>query len=113
MPHLIIEVAWDAAQPAQLPPLVDAVHRAVINSALFEPSHVKTRAIPVSCYRNGTDDRPFIHAQLRIKPGRTTEQKRALSAVVLAAIGGQQLDAQVVTVEVVELDADSYAKYEA
>jgi len=113
MPHLIIEVAQDAATPAQLPPLVDVVHTAAQSSGLFETGHIKTRAILVACYRTGTDDRPFIHVQLRIKPGRSGDQKKALAAAVLAAIRGQSLAAGVITVEVVEMDGASYAKYEA
>jgi 5-carboxymethyl-2-hydroxymuconate isomerase len=113
MPHLIIEVAHDAATPAQIPPLVDAVHAAARDSGLFQASHIKTRAIPVACYRTGSDDRPFIHAQLRVKPGRTAGQKKALTAAVLGAIRGQAPAAGVITVEVVEMDGASYAKYEA
>jgi len=112
MPHLIVEVAQDAATPAQIPPLVDAVHAAAQASGLFEASHIKTRAIPVASYRTGMDDRPYIHAQLRIKPGRNDDQKKTLSAAVLAAIRGQALAAGVITVEVVEMDGASYAKYE-
>ena len=113
MPHLIIEVAHDAATPAQIPPLLDAVHTAARDSGLFQVGHIKTRAIPVACYRTGADDRPFIHAQLRIKPGRSADQKQALATAVLAAIRGQATAAGVITVEVVEMDGASYAKYEA
>ena len=112
MPHLIIEVAWDAATQEQLPRLVDAVHQTALACGMFEPSHVKTRAVTVSCYRTGTDDYPFIHAQLRIKPGRSSAQKQALSEAVLTALRQQEHDAGIVTVEVVEMDTGSYARYE-
>lgn len=113
MPHLIIEYPQDVVTPERLPRLVDAVHRAAVDSGLFEVSHIRTRAIPVACYRTGTDDRPFMHAQLRIKPGRTTLQKQALSEAVLSAMRREQPAVRVVTVEVVDMDDSSYAKYEA
>lgn len=112
MPHLIIELAEDAVRSDEIPSLVDAVHQVTTDSGLFESGHIKTRAYPVAHYRVGTVDRPFIHAQLRIKAERTNAQKQALSKVVLEAIRAQALAAGVVTVEVVEMDQASYAKYE-
>lgn len=113
MPHLIVEFPQDAVAPHQVAGLLDAAHRAAVASGLFDTSHVKSRALPLAYYRRGSDDRPFVHAQLRIKPGRSAAQKQALSQAVLAAIRGQGLAVAVITVEVVELDAASYAKHEA
>lgn len=112
MPHVIIEYTTDAVTPAQLGPLVDAVHAAVSDSGLFTADHVKTRAVPLACYRTGNRARPFIHVQLRIKPGRSEHQKTALSHAVLAALDKRADQARIVTVEVVDLDAASYAKLE-
>jgi 5-carboxymethyl-2-hydroxymuconate isomerase len=112
MPHVIVEYTTNAVEAERVPGLLDAVHRAVFDSGMFEPDHIKSRALPITDYRCGTDDRPFIHVQLRIRPGRDTEQKRYLSQAVLAAIRDRDAPARVVTVEVVELDAASYAKYE-
>lgn len=113
MPHLIIEYADDLASDADIPPLLDAVHAAAVSTGLFDESHIKTRAIAVSHYRTGTGHGPFIHAQLRIKAGRTGAQKRELSAAVLAAIRSRNLPAQVITIEVVDMDAATYAKWSA
>ena len=113
MPHLIIEYAHDAISEAQAPLLLDIVHHAAINSRVFEVSHIRTRLVRVNHYRVGTDSKPFIHAQLRIKPGRTTDQKKALSEAVLAALKVQQTAVRVITVEVVEMVPETYSKYEA
>lgn len=112
MPHVIVELTEDSATREQIRPMLDAVHETVMASGLFHPSHVKSRAIPVSHFRAGTEDRPFIHVQLRIRPGRSPSQKKELTDAVAAAIREQQLAAQIITVEVVDLDSDSYAKYE-
>lgn len=113
MPHVIIEYTPDAVATAAGDSLVDAVHLAVLHSSLFEPEHVKTRAHETGCYRSGRRDRPFIHVQLRIKPGRGDAQKQALSSAVLAAAREAAPQAQVITVEVVDMDACSYAKHDA
>jgi 5-carboxymethyl-2-hydroxymuconate isomerase len=110
MPHLIIEYAETLATDAQVPALLDAVHNAALTSNLFPEDHIKTRAVPVKFYRVGSGGGSFIHAQLRIKSGRSDAQKTSLSTAVLAAINGQCWPADVVTVEVVDMDGVSYAK---
>lgn len=111
MPHLIVEFAHDLADADHILSLIDAVHQAALMTGLFKESHIKTRAIPIENYRTGAGHEPFVHAQLRIKSGRTAEQKTNLSRAVLAAICEQKLPAAVVTVEVVDIDRASYAKY--
>ncbi|MBL1260777.1 MAG: 5-carboxymethyl-2-hydroxymuconate Delta-isomerase [Thiotrichaceae bacterium] len=111
MPHFIIEYSEMIATEVQIPALLDAVHAAALSSELFPESHIKTRVIPVKFYRVGGGGHSFIHAQLRMKFGRSDAQKRALSHSVLAAIKNQRWPADVVTVEVVDMDVASYAKY--
>ena len=111
MPHLIIEYAEGLASENQLSLMLNAVHQAAMETGLFEESHIKTRLLPVTFYRTGSGHGSFIHAQLRIKKGRNTEQKKILSDAVLEAIKTQHWPAQVITVEVVDMDNDSYAKY--
>lgn len=113
MPHLIVEYADDLATDDDVIPMLDAVHAAAVSTGLFDETHIKTRAIPVRHYRTGTGHGPFIHAQLRIKAGRTEAQKRELSGAVLAAIRSRDLPAQVITVEVVDMDVATYAKWSA
>lgn len=113
MPHLIIQYAQDLARDEHVPAMLDAVHAAAVSTGLFDESHIRTRAFPVAFYRVGTGNEPFIHAQLRILPGRNPAQKKALSAAVLAAIRDQGWAAKVITVEVVDMDGESYAKHAA
>ncbi len=110
MPHIIIEFARETASDEQLPALLDAVHTAVATSGLFTESHIKIRMLPVTFYRTGGGDAPFVHGQLRIKQGRSESQKKALSEAVLAAICDNITATCVVTVEVVDMDVASYAK---
>jgi len=111
MPNLIIEFSRELARDEQIPALLMSVHQAAMASGLFIESHIKTRAIPVDYFLTGGVDAPFIHAQLRIKSGRDQAQKKALSEAVLQAIRQQNWPAQVMTVEVVDMDRSSYAKY--
>lgn len=111
MPHLILEYPQDCVTEEQIESLLDTVHRAALQSGLFDESHIRLRAIPLKHYRSGGKHKPFIHMQCRIHAGRTDDQKRLLSEAVLAAIRDHDLPVAVVTVEVVEMDRTSYAKY--
>ncbi len=111
MPHLIIEYAHDMDVEDKIPAMLDAVHQAAVSTGLFVDSHVKVRAVPVMHYRIGTGHDPFIHAQLRIQMGRDQVKKRNLSETVLQAIRNQCWPAKIMTVEVIEMDTPSYAKY--
>jgi 5-carboxymethyl-2-hydroxymuconate isomerase len=111
MPHLIVEFSDDPSIASRVEPLLDAIHRAATASGLFDESHIRVRALPYAHYRVGGKREPFIHVQCRLHAGRSEAQKRQLSEAVLAAVRGQGWVAKVITVEVVEMDRDSYAKY--
>jgi len=111
MPHLIIEYPQDCVTDVQIESLLDTLHRAALQSGLFDESHIRLRAVPLNHYRSGGKHKSFIHVQCRIHAGRTDDQKRLLSEAILAAIREQALAVAVITVEVVEMDRASYAKY--
>ncbi|MDH5301528.1 MAG: 5-carboxymethyl-2-hydroxymuconate Delta-isomerase [Gammaproteobacteria bacterium] len=111
MPHVIVEYAQGLLPEAQIRPMLSAVHDAVQATALFKPGHIKVRAWPVAHYLVGGEAQGFVHAQLRIKPGRNAEQKKQLSSAVLAALKIHLPGAVVTTVEVIDMDASSYAKH--
>ncbi len=110
MPHLIIEFSESLANEEQISLMLDAVHDAARDTGLFEESHIKTRLIPVKYYRLAKPSETFIHAQLRIKAGRDNNQKKKLSEMVLTAIKNQHWSANVITVEVIDMDTSSYSK---
>lgn len=111
MPHLIIEYPQDIAATEKVESMLDAVHGAAAATHLFEESHIRIRAIPLTHFRAGGKREPFIHVQCHIHDGRTDIQKRQLSEAVVSAISKQGLEVKVITVEVMEMDRASYAKY--
>ena len=110
MPHIIIEYAHDCVSENDLTSLLDDVHRAVIETRLFAVDNLKTRAIPVHHYQIGQSQSGFVHTQLRIHPGRSQEQKSALTKAVLNAKKTWIHSPCVMTVEVTDMDKSSYAK---
>jgi 5-carboxymethyl-2-hydroxymuconate isomerase len=93
------------------------VFKASLASSLFEKdgSDIKIRAIPFTQYQIGTLQNnvaqvAFIHVTLKILSGRNTEQKIGLSKLVLSSFETLALKACSISVEVVDIDRDSYEK---
>lgn len=108
MPHCIIEYSKTVdIAPTQL---VKAVHQAVLETALFDASHIKTRAMAYEHYELADDSKDFIHVTVRLHHGRTTQQKQQLTAVILQSLKQLNLTKITITVEAVDIDSNSYAK---
>lgn len=54
---------------------------------------------------------PYIHIQARIKSGRDADNKKRFGEVILAGFETLDIQASVITVEVIDMDRDSYGKY--
>lgn len=111
MPHIIVEYAEQLANDEQITALLQAVHHSIADSGLFEASHIKTRAYPFRAFTNAGGDKPYIHIQARIKSGRDSDNKKHLAKAILVDIKKLDIPASVITVEVIDMDQDSYAKY--
>ncbi|GMG87445.1 5-carboxymethyl-2-hydroxymuconate Delta-isomerase [Biformimicrobium ophioploci] len=110
MPHLVIEYSADIEEEVALPALISAGHKAMVDSGLFNSNAIKSRAIPVQHYIAGEHDASFIHAEVRILDGRTSDQKRALSEQVFNALCRQAETVPAVSVEVRDMERDCYSK---
>ncbi|GAA6167218.1 5-carboxymethyl-2-hydroxymuconate Delta-isomerase [Sessilibacter corallicola] len=108
MPHCIIEHSSDIDGSD----LISAVHQGALDSELFTPegSDIKVRAISYSHYKTGSVDISFVHVILRILSGRNLEQKSALSHLVLENLKAKALKDCSISVEIVDIDRENYAK---
>ena len=109
MPHCIIE--HSASLNAE--PLLKSVFSGAMDSALFEKdgSDIKVRAIAYQRYLSEASTSNFVHVELRILSGRTLEQKQRLSKTVLEQLLTLDFKKCSTTVEVVDIDRASYAKF--
>lgn len=108
MPHCIIEHSSDIDAQS----LIEQVHQGALDASLFTPegSDIKVRAQSFSQYRTGSVDLSFIHVSLRILSGRNTEQKNALSQGVLNKLNALAITNCSISVEVIDIHRESYAK---
>ena len=91
--------------------MLEVIHRSIADSGLFEENHIKTRAYPFREFTNADNKNPYIHVQVRIKSGRDPDNKKALGQEILSGLKTLKVQASVVTVEIIDMDRGSYAKY--
>ncbi len=108
MPHCIVEHS----------PCIDAqvlnqkVFKGALASGLFsaDGSDIKVRSIAYEHYQTGAVKEDFIHVGLRILSGRSDDDKLRLSQSVLAQLESLNVSKASLTVEIVDMDRDSYSK---
>ena len=109
MPHCIIEHSPNISPDG----LMHAVFDGSLHSRLFLPdgADIKVRAIAYQNFKLGDGKASFVHVVVKILAGRTDEQKQRLSQEIikkLSDLGHQDIS---ITVEVVDMERQSYQKH--
>ena len=107
MPHCIVEHSPNL--DANI--LLDAVCQGAVDSALFEITDIKTRASAFEHFQTNATQNEFVHVVVKILSGRSLDQQAQLSQSVLSRLKALNLVATSLTVEVVEMQRDTYAKF--
>ena len=110
MPHLIIEFSEQVESMVSPQLMVEQIRTAAMASGLFNEQAIKVRAMGYQHFRNGVDDNDFIHVTARILSGRTLEQRQSLSEILLKTLQNMSLPELSLSVEVVEMERESYLK---
>ena len=113
MPHIIVEYPESTISDQEVAMMLRVVHESAAASDLFEKSHIRTRAYPFKKYTHGASDKSYIHIQARIKSGRDSNQKKILSSRILQGVTSLDLPVSVITVEIIDMDRESYSKHAA
>ncbi len=113
MPHLVIEYSRKLEDTISIADMVRNGQQAMGETGLFNLSAIKTRAVPYAHFVLGNDeagDKTFIHAEVRILEGRTSEQKEALSAAIFNSLCESAPEVPEISVEVRDMQKASYSK---
>ena len=110
MPHIIIEYAENIEDDIQIDSILMTIHQSIAESGLFKANQIKSRAYPFKEFTNAGGKETYIHIQARIKSGRDSDNKKQLGEVVLAGLSSLNIPASVVTIEIIDMDRDSYSK---
>ncbi len=111
MPHIIVEYAEQLADDVKIDSILQSIHHSISDSALFKSNQIKSRAYPFKDFTNSGGREPYIHIQARIKSGRDADNKKRLGQVILAGLSSLNISASVITVEIIDMDRESYGKY--
>lgn len=110
MPHIIVEYAEHIADDIQIDSILMTIHQSIAESGLFKADQIKSRAYSFKEFTNAGGSDPYIHIQARIKSGRDSDNKKQLGKVVLAGLSKLNIPASVITIEIIDMDRDSYSK---
>ena len=111
MPHIIVEYAEKLVDEAEVDALLRTVHQSIADSGLFKANQIKTRAYSFQSFTNAGGTSHYIHIQARIKSGRDADNKKRLGEEILSGLSTLNIPASVITVEIIDMDRDSYGKY--
>ncbi len=110
VPHCVIEYSKTLDSKVKPGELVDVVHRGVLESGLFEASHIRIRATFYDNHVIGYPVKDFIHVTLKILAGRNQQQKIGLSSLVLCKLEDIDLTSISLTVEVIDIERETYSR---
>jgi 5-carboxymethyl-2-hydroxymuconate isomerase len=119
MPHLVIECSDNIPRELFTRELLRELHQALERTGVVKLGDIKGRFFfaPVSLIGDGTESDAFVHCRLALLPGRTPEKKREMSDGIyqvlrhaLAAGGGAGFRRCALSVELIELEGESYSK---
>ena len=113
MPHIIVEYSKQSADDTQVDAILDTIHQSIVESGLFKADQIKTRAYAFDKFTNAGGSEPYIHIQARIKAGRDVDNKKQLGDVILKGLSTMNIPAAVITVEIIDMERESYGKYSA
>jgi len=112
MPHLIVHYTANL-DGFDADAALAAANRVLVDSGHFDDAAIKSRALPLDHFRVGSADagHGFVHATLKILPGRAETLRTALGRAVhdalVRCLPASDLHRQV-SVEVIELQAATY-----
>lgn len=113
MPHIIVEYPEELIDNESVDVILQTIHQSIADSGLFKADQIRTRAYPFRSFTNAGGSTPYLHIQARIKSGRDADNKKQLGEVILSALATLHIQVSVMTVEIIDMDRDSYGKYAA
>lgn len=110
MPHCIIECSTALLDKFPSNTFNHTVFNGALASELFQENAIKVRTYSCAEYLVGNTDAHFLHVTAKILSGRTTEQKSHLSKAILSKLTELEMSNVSITVEVIDIHTESYAK---
>lgn len=108
MPHFVIEFSKNILEQQPADVIMETVYDAAVSTGLFAENDVKVRINCYEHYKLGEGKHSFLHIFASIMGGRTTEQKAALSKVVIQKLAPLFTDISFLSMNVSDFDPATY-----
>ena len=116
MPHCIIEYSAELVEDINIEKLMSLVFEGADKSTLFSTTDIKVRAIAFKDYYsdvknegNSTQKR-FVHVCCKILSGRDLDQRQHLAKLILNELTSLNMTSVSMSVEIVDMERESYNK---
>jgi 5-carboxymethyl-2-hydroxymuconate isomerase len=112
MPNLVMEYSNRVDERLNVQGLLEELHQVTLDSALFDRSAVKSRALRCHHWLIGdfADNEDFVHISFELLSGRSEEQKRELSRRLMDVLRDKAPHVKSLTVNVRDMDQSSFQK---
>jgi 5-carboxymethyl-2-hydroxymuconate isomerase len=110
MPHCIVEYSAKITETLPVEQLMHAVYKGANQSELFTASDIKVRATAFDDFYLPGAEQAFVHVNLKILSGRDLVQRKSLSESVSSQLERLGIENAAITVEVTNIEKESYAK---
>jgi 5-carboxymethyl-2-hydroxymuconate isomerase len=110
MPHIVFEYSNDLDSKVKESGSIKIAHETVTASGLFNPEAVKARSVSYADYVLPPGAKNFLHITVSILTGRDEQERKSLSQSVFDAVKNAIPDVDKLSVNIHEMDADSYTK---
>ncbi|MCR8827484.1 5-carboxymethyl-2-hydroxymuconate Delta-isomerase [Pseudosulfitobacter koreensis] len=110
MPHFIIETVGTPDTPQDRQDLMRIVAETGAAQDTINPQDIKVRLYPCADALALDGRTSFIHVTARLLAGRTFAQKDALSCDLRDALAARWPEVQSISIEICDMDSESYRK---
>mgnify|MGYP000170236963 CR=1 FL=1 len=110
MPHCIIEYSQEIEAEIEPSTLISSVYYGAQESGLFSDNDIKVRALAFNHFATGNLRQDFVHVTVKILSGRNLEQRKKLTQFIVAKLNDLFSKSISLTVEITEIEKESYAK---
>ena len=108
MPHFVIECTENILKLQSADTIMLEVHDTAESTGLFRPGDIKVRIRPYSIYSVDKSKNDFIHVFGNIMQGRTEEQRKNLSTLIITKLKSLFPDVPVISMNVSEFEKSTY-----
>lgn len=111
MPHIVVEYSAKLDQSHDMQALCEHLFNVARNSTVFpDIGAIKVRALPCPYVYIGQESQSFAHATVRLLAGRDIETKARLTNLILETLNATLPDVGSLTVDIKDIDRETYAK---